>query len=219
MPRRRLDAAPMAIPRSPKAAASATVMARPAPNDPPDPPWAGTACAAVRRHERGWEWAVRGVSLATRKGKDNGDRNVHRVLSLFTRSSSRDSAVLWGNVLGTSPDSRWSSCVGAGRYSISTKRRAAAPAIERTMPAWNVRRMSISSLKGPNDFFTRPNVSHRVQRSAHRFRDLKAFSGAMIPKRPPPRASTPQPRKNHSFSLIRFQAVSRSRTPRAYSTA
>jgi hypothetical protein len=48
MPRRRLDATPMAIPRSPKAAASATVMARRAPNDPPDPPWAGTACAAGR---------------------------------------------------------------------------------------------------------------------------------------------------------------------------
>src|SRR6266545_2409043 len=80
--------------------------------------------------------------------------------------------------------------------------------------------MSISSLiKGPNDFFTRPNVSQRIKRSAHRFRDLIAFSGATIPKRPTPKASSPQPRKNHSFAFIRFRAVSRPRTLAAYSTA
>jgi hypothetical protein len=60
---------------------------------------------------------------------------LHRVLSLFTRSSSRDSALFVSECSGMSPDSRWSSCVGAGSYSISTKRRADAPAIERTMPA------------------------------------------------------------------------------------
>ena len=38
----------MAIPRSARAAASATVMARPAPNDRPDPPSDVTACAAER---------------------------------------------------------------------------------------------------------------------------------------------------------------------------
>src|SRR6266545_682949 len=38
----------MAIPRSARAAASATVIARPAPNDPPDPPSAATACVVGR---------------------------------------------------------------------------------------------------------------------------------------------------------------------------
>jgi hypothetical protein len=58
-------------------------------------------------------------------------------------------------------------------------------------PTDNVRRMSISSLmNSPNDFFTRPNVSHRIQRSAHRVRDLIAFSGATIARRPAPRANS-----------------------------